>query len=242
MQRQYKSQNRKLQRRHKHHDEAQVNPQSPIADSPDNILHLQKTLGNQAVMQMMRGGETKQTQSESPSYLKGFKMQAMPQVDDVPQKAAQPPIKIGQHTIQRMPQVDVADGILPHSDAENMARRRAMVLNMIRKVHQKVEEYPQGFPQSPDDVRNGMADVYFQEQVADLKVLTDGIWGSLHNMKDYFTERANKKKIGSSKHKKRIEKVRQLMRMTEKSNRIHQVLFDVHHASLNAVMSGAGDL
>jgi len=238
MQRQYRTRKR-IRRKSKSADELLSATHTTNAD---NILHLQRILGNQAVLQMMGEQETEKPSSNNhASFGDAFKIQS-PSPAKISEPNSQPLINVGSFTIQRMPQVAEAEAMLPNSDAKDMKRRRGLIINMIRKVHQKVQDYPQGFPDSADAIRNGLADQYLNDQANDLKVLSKGIHGALAKMKEYFQQRQASKTFGKDKHATRVRQINRFARQVEKANSIKQVLYEVHHATVNAVMSGADDL
>ncbi|GEM_PF-2258019 len=238
-------QRRKRRRRSSHPDDLQ-NPQLAGQNSSDQILHLQNTIGNQAVIQMMRGRDTEQTPPKQNPFPEGkFKIVQSPPINKVADKQVNRKLlSYTNLTIQRMPQVDEAQSAIPDSDAKDMRQRKLVVVNMIREFNRIYNGYPEGFPQTADEIRTGVAETYKKSVTQELISLVTGIHTSLRVMKEYFQARSGKKssKKGKQKHQNRVQQLIQLINSIEMTREVPSMLNEIHHELTMAVMAGSQDM
>ena len=160
----FKKIRRKRARRGGRHDHEGVTPTTaPTQQNNDShqadILNMQETIGNQAVMQMMRQGDIDQPKAKSTSFNpNSFKIQRLPTIDEAQSVIEQPKAEsatsqANSSRIQRMPTVDEARSELPDSAGSNIEERKNAILNMIRHFNVIIENYPGNFPQTVDEIR-----------------------------------------------------------------------------------------
>lgn len=135
-------------RARRRHDQEGVNPTTtPTKQNSESnqadILNLQETIGNQAVMQMMQQGDIDQPKAKSTTFNpNSFKIQQMPTVDEAQSVIEQPkdesaPSQAASLKIQRMPTRDDVFAAVDYPSIKDKISHEIFmaVVNKLQELH-----------------------------------------------------------------------------------------------------------